>query len=98
METMTSISERKTNRAEGLIASAFTSLSNQSIELPDRFIDLKRELLRENEVAILDGWKRLLDRAAANKLAHWYSEMIPEIQFSSIEAIMGAFLKVPSER
>jgi hypothetical protein len=86
---MTSIGERKTNRAEGSIASAFASLSNQLIELPSRFIDLKRELSRGNEVAILDGWKRLLDRVAVDKLVSWNSEMIPEVQFSSIEANNG---------
>lgn len=77
------------NRAEGSIANAFASLSNHSQELPPRFLDLKRELIKGNETAVLDSWNRLLDRLEAGRLAHWNSHLIPEVHFSAIQANSG---------
>lgn len=89
---MTSVAdrvERKTNRAEGSIANAFASMSDESQELPPRFVDLKRELVQGNGSAILDGWNRLLNRLAPERLAQWDSQMIPEVHFSAIQANKG---------
>ncbi|KAL4892955.1 hypothetical protein BDV59DRAFT_36256 [Aspergillus ambiguus] len=89
MGSMADLGERTTNRAEGSIADAFASMSNQSQELPARFVDLKRELAQGNGAAILDGWKRLLNNLAPERLARWESQMIPEIHFSAIQANNG---------
>lgn len=89
---MTSVADRgehKTNRAEGSIANAFASMSDQSQELPLRFIGLKRDLMQRNGFAILDSWNRLLNRLAPEKLASWDSQMIPEVQFSTIQSNQG---------
>ena len=82
---MADLGERKTNRAEDSIANAFASMSDQSQELPSRFVDLKRDLARGNGSAILDGWNRLLHRLAPERLASWDSQMIPEVHFSAIQ-------------
>ena len=89
---MTSVAdrgERKTNRAEGSIANAFASMSDQSQELPQRFVDLKRDLVQGNGSTILDGWNRLLNRLAPGRLTRWDSQMIPEVHFSAIQANKG---------
>ncbi|KAE8376030.1 DUF1479-domain-containing protein [Aspergillus bertholletiae] len=89
MATIADLDEQPSTRAEGSIASAFASLSNQSTDLPARFLQLKQDISRGNGNAILDGWHRLLDRVAADKLAHWDSHMIPEIKFSAIKSNGG---------
>lgn len=89
MASATGLGESKTNRAEGSIANAFASMSDHSQELPSRFLVLKREIIQNNGPAILDGWNRLLKRLAPEKLATWDPEMIPEVQFSDIQANNG---------
>ncbi|KAB8257497.1 hypothetical protein BDV32DRAFT_127240 [Aspergillus pseudonomiae] len=89
MANMTDLTEQPSNRAEGSIASAFASLSNQSIDLPARLLRLKQDISRGNGDAILDGWHRLLERVAVDKLAQWDSHMIPEIEFSAIKSNNG---------
>ncbi|GMF68235.1 unnamed protein product [Aspergillus oryzae] len=78
MATITYLTKKPSNRAEGSLASGFASLSNRSIDLSPRSLHLKQAIPRGNEDAILDGWDRLLDRVAAGKLAHWDSHMITE--------------------
>lgn len=75
------------NRSEGSIGDAFASLSNNEIELPARFAELKRGLIGQNGDAILDSWMRLLKHLEketipqVNELSH---SIIPEVDFSSI--------------
>lgn len=64
-------------------------MSDNSKELPARFLDLKRDLVNSNGSKILDGWNRLLQRLAPERLARWHSQMIPEVQFSAVEANEG---------
>lgn len=89
MASMADLNGRKANRAEGSIANAFASMSNQSQELPSRFLDLKRDLIRGNESAILNSWSRLLQKLTPERLASWDSQMIPEVHFSAIQANNG---------
>lgn len=82
-----STSTASTNRSEGSIGDAFTSLSKSQIELPQRFADLKRGIIDTNGDAILDGWSRLLNHLeteAIPKVKELSSNSIPEVSFSSI--------------
>lgn len=75
------------NRGEGSssIATAFASLSVADVALPSRFADLKRNLIKGNEEAVLEGWKRLLrQRLASDKLDELDSSAIPEVEFEAI--------------
>lgn len=89
MTSMADLDGHRANRAEGSIANAFASMSNQSQELPTRFLDLKQGLLRGNESAILDSWNRLLQKLTPERLASWDSRMIPEVHFSAIQTNNG---------
>ena len=89
MASVEDLGGRETNRAKGSIANAFVSMSGHSQELPSRFLDLKRDLVKDNGPAILDGWNRLLQRLTPERLARWDSQMIPEVHFSAIQANFG---------
>lgn len=89
MASMADLGGHNTNRGEGSIANAFASMSDQSQELPSRFVDLKRDLVKGNRSAILDGWNRLLQKLTPERLARWDPQMIPEVHFSAIQANHG---------
>ena len=53
----------QTPRKEGDISSVFVSLSGVTPEpLPQRFADIKRQLIQGNEDAVTASWKRLLEQ------------------------------------
>jgi hypothetical protein len=67
------------------IATAFASLSAADAALPPRFVDLKRNLIKGHEEAVLAGWNRLLQRRlASDKLTKLDSSVIPEVEFAAI--------------
>ncbi|KAH8698601.1 hypothetical protein BGW36DRAFT_358130 [Talaromyces proteolyticus] len=81
-----------TNRSEGSssIASAFASLSSAKVDLPPRFIDLKRSIIHSHEEAVLAGWTRLLQqRLTLDKLKKLESNVIPEVEFADIVGNKG---------
>ncbi|OTB03267.1 hypothetical protein M426DRAFT_60889 [Hypoxylon sp. CI-4A] len=81
------ISTETQSKPEGSIGDAFASLSNNHVELPPRFGDLKRELIGANGEAILDSWFRLLrhlDNETLPRVASMGPGAVPEITFSSI--------------
>jgi hypothetical protein len=75
------------NRGEGSssIATAFASLSAADATLSPRFVDLKRNLVKGREEAVLAGWNRLLQRRlASDRLDKLDSSAIPEVEFATI--------------
>lgn len=92
-----SVSTAPTNRSEGSIGDAFASLSKNNIELPARFIQLKKELAGQNGEAIVDSWHRLLNHLETETLPRvreLASATVPEVEFSSIKRNGG---KLPKE-
>ncbi|KAK0611218.1 hypothetical protein B0T14DRAFT_440496 [Immersiella caudata] len=74
-------------KREGDISDSFASLSGKKAEpLPDRFRQLKLELVAGKEQAIVAGWKRLLAalRRENGVVARRGSAVIPEVDFASI--------------
>ena len=74
-------------RKEGDISSVFASLSgNEATPLPQRFADIKRNLIANNESAITASWSRLLStlRSEIDHIHTIGSSIIPCIPFSEI--------------
>lgn len=74
-------------KEEGDISSVFVSLSGASPPaLPERFTDLKRQLVRGKEGQISASWKRLLKQLLIeNKLvAEKGSAVVPQIDFNDL--------------
>ena len=96
--TATTITGRK---AEGDISSVFASLSGATPQpLPQRFADLKRNLIAGHEDEVVKGWNRLLrrlqDEVALVKKAG--SAIIPEIEYKDIENPSEEFRRQHKER
>ena len=76
-------------KAEGDISSVFASMANDKREiLPERFVELKREIVGENGDAILASWKRLLPvvEAKVREAKELGSSIFPEVEFSDIQS------------
>jgi Protein of unknown function (DUF1479) len=74
-------------RKEGDISSVFVSLSGVTPEpLPQRFADIKRQLIQGNEGAVAASWKRLLEQLAVENetVKQRGPDIIPEIQFKDL--------------
>ncbi len=74
-------------RKEGDISSVFVSLSGVVPEpLPGRFADIKRQLVRGNEVQIADSWQRLLRQLAVENetVKQKGPDIIPQIRFGDL--------------
>lgn len=83
-----SMASMNTMKPEGDISGSFASLSGKEAEpLPDRFRQLKLDLVKGYEEAVVDSWKRLLTtlRAENDVVARRGSAVIPEIQFSNLD-------------
>jgi hypothetical protein len=75
-------------RKEGDISSVFVSLSGVTPDpLPQRFADIKRQLIRGNESAVTASWKRLLEQLAVeNQIVKQKGpDIIPSIQFRDLQ-------------
>lgn len=76
-------------KKEGDISDAFVSLSGAARPpLPDRFRQLKCDLVRGREQQIVDSWGRLLRqlRIENNIISQKGSDVIPQVDFSDLDA------------
>lgn len=93
---MTSQATQKPSRKEGDISSVFVSLSGVAPEpLPERFAEIKRQLIRGHEDLIGDSWKRLLKQLAAEneKVKRLGSGIIPQIEFKDLKDAPKDFIE-----
>lgn len=77
----------KPTKKEGDISSVFVSLSGQAAsKLPDRFADIKRNLVKGHEAALTEGWKRLLDKLVVENevVAQKGPAIVPQIDFEAL--------------
>ena len=75
-------------RKEGDISSVFVSLSGVTPDpLPQRFADIKRQLIQGSESAVTASWKRLLEQLAVeNQIVKQKGpDIIPSIQFRDLQ-------------
>ncbi|KAJ4202251.1 hypothetical protein NW767_006210 [Fusarium falciforme] len=85
---MTTAAAQKSTKKEGDISDAFTSLSGAKREpLPDRFRELKCELVRGREKEIVASWDRLLRQLKRENeiIAKKGPSVIPQVEFSDFE-------------
>lgn len=78
----------KATKKEGDISDAFVSLSGAKRDpLPDRFRQLKCDLVRGREAAITESWVRLLrDLRKENEIiASKGSDVVPQVDFRDLE-------------
>ncbi|KAE8141269.1 DUF1479 domain protein [Aspergillus pseudotamarii] len=86
---MAVITPTKPTKATGNIGDSFASLSGaQGSPLPDRFRQLKCDLVKDKEKDIVDSWFRLLRQIAVenNVIVNMRSDVIPSIEFSQFES------------
>ncbi|KND86824.1 Uncharacterized protein YbiU [Tolypocladium ophioglossoides CBS 100239] len=79
---------QKSSKKEGDISDAFVSLSGaQRAPLPDRFRQLKCDLVRGREEAVVESWSRLLRelRKENDIIAARGSDVIPQVEFADLE-------------
>ncbi|OAQ66392.1 hypothetical protein VFPPC_07954 [Pochonia chlamydosporia 170] len=80
---------QKAVKKEGDISDAFVSLSGaKRPPLPDRFRQLKCDLVRGREKQIVDSWGRLLRRLRVENeiIAQKGSDVIPQVDFADLDA------------
>lgn len=78
----------KSSKKEGDISDAFVSLSGAKRDpLPDRFRQLKCDLVRGREAEITESWNRLLRdlRRENHIIAQKGSAVVPQVEFSELE-------------
>jgi Protein of unknown function (DUF1479) len=81
------VATQAATKLEGDISSVFASLSGATDEpLPERFAQLKQDLLKGREDSIIAGWNRLLYRLKVENriVAECGSFIIPQIDFKDI--------------
>lgn len=81
------VSSTTTAKPEGDISSVFVSLSGAEAQpLPQRFADLKGQLIRGHEDKLRDSWERLLAqlREETQVIKELGSSVVPEIDFRQI--------------
>lgn len=75
-------------KVEGDISSVFASLTGDKANaLPERFAELKREIIGEHGDAILESWRRLIPvvEEKVREANERGPSIFPEIQFSDIQ-------------
>ncbi|KGQ03000.1 Uncharacterized protein ybiU [Beauveria bassiana D1-5] len=80
---------QRSSKKEGDISDAFVSLSGVKRDpLPDRFRQLKCDLVRGREKQITESWNRLLrDLKRENEtIAQKGSDVVPQIEFANLES------------
>lgn len=91
----------RTSKKVGDISSVFVSLSGAPAEpLPQRFADIKRQLVQGREADVAASWRRLLEQLNIEKepIAQHGPNVIPEIQFSDISNPSEDFIKQTKKR
>jgi hypothetical protein len=94
-------SQAKPARKEGDISSVFVSLSGQSpIQLPDRYIKIKQQLIQGNEDRLTASWKRLLEKLAVENesVAEKGPSIIPQIDFADLKTAPKDFFDAVKKR
>lgn len=82
----------KSSRKEGDISDVFVSLSGaRRAPLPDRFRQLKCDLVRGRERQLTDSWRRLLrDLERENEvIANKGSQVVPQVDYADLERGLG---------
>lgn len=80
----------KKARKEGDISSVFVSLSGDGASgphLPERFVAVKNQLLRDNRDAVTASWTRLLNRLSEENqiVKERGSSIVPQINFEDLD-------------
>lgn len=81
-------------KKEGDISSVFVSLSGaEANQLPERYVDIKRGLVRGNEDRIIASWKRLLHELQSENeiIAREGSKVVPQIDFEDLKSAPSWF-------
>jgi len=93
--------QAKTPRKEGDISSVFVSLSGVKPEpLPERFANIKRQLIRGHEDQVSASWGRLLGQLAVeNEIVRQKGpNIVPQIQFSDLGNASKDFIQEAKKR
>lgn len=85
--------KRRGPHPEGDVSSIFASMANdpgvhkRGERLPERFVELKRDIIGDNGNAILASWKRLLPiiEAKVREAKQRGPSIFPELDFSDVE-------------
>ena len=96
-----SIASQANPKKEGDISSVFISLSGSpTTPLPNRFADLKRDIIRGNEDQLVQSWQRLLSRLITENetVARLGPKVIPQIDFEDLHQAPDAFLAEVKKR
>ncbi|KAL3418929.1 hypothetical protein PVAG01_09150 [Phlyctema vagabunda] len=89
------------NKKEGDISSVFVSLSGTKAEqLPPRFAEIKRQLIRGHEERLTASWKSLLEQLAVENafIASRGPDIIPQIDFTDLASPPRDFLAEVKKR
>ncbi|MCJ1394932.1 hypothetical protein MMC18_007813 [Xylographa bjoerkii] len=91
----------KAPKKEGDISSVFVSLSGAApTQLPDRFADIKQQLISGHEDAVRASWQRLLERLVIEnaEIAQKGPAVVPQIDFSNLDNPSQEFLREVKKR
>tara|TARA_R110002060_G_scaffold11960_2_gene17199 strand:- start:1106 stop:1600 length:495 start_codon:yes stop_codon:yes gene_type:complete len=89
------------SKAEGDISAVFPSLSGLVMEpLPERFTDIKRQLIHGNEERVTESWQRLLKQLASeNEIVKQRGpDIIPQIEFEELANAPSDFIREVKKR
>jgi Protein of unknown function (DUF1479) len=89
------------SKKEGDISSVFVSLSGAAAtKLPDRFTDIKRDLIRGNEEKLTNSWKRLLKQLAVENrvVAAHGPNVVPQIEYEELSKPSDQFMEAVNKR
>jgi len=81
-------------KKEGDISSVFVSLSGSpSSPLPQKYLDIKRQLIQGNQDRVIASWERLLAELEKENaiIAQKGSTIIPQIEFSDLQTNSKSF-------
>ncbi|KAH8668947.1 hypothetical protein BX600DRAFT_265645 [Xylariales sp. PMI_506] len=88
MSTMMMAHSAPSVKRVGDISDSFVSLCGAArAPLPERFLDLKRDLIRGNETALSDSWKRLIRQLKAENeaIAREGPNIVPSVDFARLD-------------
>ena len=89
--TIASVSTKAFTKPSGDISSVFPSLSGATAPpLPQRFANLKAQLIQGHEEVLIDSWHRLLSdlREEREYIKNLGSKVVPEIAFKDLDNVV----------
>lgn len=101
VRSMTTQAQPKLQRKEGDISSVFVSLSGVKPEpLPERFANIKRQLIRGHEERLSASWQKLLKQLATENetVKRQGPGIIPQIQFNDLGNASKGFIAETKKR